>query len=186
LSVTKKKKPKLPTVIFTTADLFRFAQWSSIATIAIAVLTVVAFILQWGFRFRLVGVTGFMGVLSGGFFALGLGLFAHTTIPNAARYSLVYDNGGSQVVVAVSPQITATQVEATLRQAASDLFSYGRLGQAQNQMEIRVRTVIHPQPGVSEPLYLGEVKRSLAARNDEQMAIEIYAENLAKLPQPTA
>jgi hypothetical protein len=67
------------------------------------------------------------------------------------------------------------------------LFSYGRLGGGtDNQLTIRARTLIHPKPGVSKPLFLGQVKRSLATRNDEQMVIDIFPESFAQLPKPTA
>jgi hypothetical protein len=66
------------------------------------------------------------------------------------------------------------------------LFSYGRLGGTDNQLTIRARTIIHPEPGVSKPIFLGEVKRSLASRNDEQIAINIYSESFAQLPKPSA
>ncbi|MFN7658146.1 MAG: DUF2518 family protein, partial [Dolichospermum sp.] len=43
-----------------TDNFLQYTQWSGIATIVFAVLTILAFILKWGFRFRLVGATGFM------------------------------------------------------------------------------------------------------------------------------
>ncbi|MEM6401443.1 MAG: DUF2518 family protein, partial [Cyanobacteria bacterium P01_D01_bin.116] len=98
------------------------------------------------------------------------------------RYKLVYDNGSSKAVIATPPQITSSELDATLRQAASDLFSYGRLGGPQdNQLTIRARSIVHPEPGLSLPLYLGEVKRSLSNRDDNTMQIDIYEDNLAKL-----
>ncbi|MBV8885751.1 MAG: Ycf51 family protein [Chroococcidiopsidaceae cyanobacterium CP_BM_RX_35] len=162
-------------------DFLTLTQWAGIATLACAAITVLGFILQWGIRFRLVGVTGFLGVLTGGLFALSLVPFTRTVIPGAVRFSLVYDTGATQTVIAVSPKITQNELEATLRQAASDLYSYGRLGRDENLLTIRARTIIHPEPGVSQPLYLGQVKRSLDNRNDEQMAIEIYQDKLARI-----
>jgi hypothetical protein len=172
--------------MLTNADFLTFAQWSGILTLACGIIAILGFIFKWGIRFRLVGITGFMLVLTGGLFALGLVPFTRTVIPGAARFSRVYDNGGNQAVIAVSPQLTESELEATLRQAASDLFSYGRLGGANNQLTIRARTIIHPEPGVSKPLFLGQAKRSLATRNDQQMAVEIYPESFAQLPKPTA
>lgn len=172
--------------MLTTADFLVATQWSAIATLAFAALTVVSFILKWGIRFRLVGATGFLGVVTGGLFALGLVPFTRTVIPGAVQFARVYDNGSTQAVIAVPPQITQSELEATLRQAASNLYSFGRFGREENQLTIRARTIIHPEPGMSKPLYIGQVKRSLANRNDEQMAIEIYQENLAQLPKPTA
>ena len=167
----------------TTADFLNYTQWMGITTLACAALTLLGFILKWGIRFRLVGITGFLGVLTGGLFALGLVPFTRTVIAGAVRYTVVYDNGGTQAVIAVAPQISESELEATLRQAASNLFSYGRLGRNEDQLTIRARTIIHPEAGVSQPLYLGNIRSSLANRNDEQTAIEIYHEQLAQLPK---
>jgi hypothetical protein len=163
-------------------DLLTYTKWSGIATIVCLVLTLLAFIFRWGLRFRLVGVTSFMGVLTAGIFALNLGLFTRTEIPGAVRYVLVYDNGANQTVIAVPPEVDESAIEPTLRQAAVDLYSYGRssLG-GEDQLIIRLRTVIHPEPGVSQPLFLGEIKRSLSSRDDENMQVEIFNNNLAQL-----
>lgn len=170
----------------TTADFLNYTQWAGIATLVFAAITVLGFILKWEIRFRLVGATGFLGVVTGGLFALGLVPFSRTVIPDAVRFSRVYDTGATQVVIAVPPTITNDKLEATLRQAASDLYSYGRLGQNEGKVTIRARTIIHPEVGVSKPLYLGSIKRSLSKRDDDQMAIEIYQENFAQLPTPSA
>lgn len=165
-------------------DLSNYTQWSGYFTIACFILSILAFVLGWGIRFRLVGVTSFMTVLTLSFFALGLGLFKHIEITGATRYSLVYDNGATQVVIAVPPQIKRSEIEPTLRQAAADLFSFGRYSQGEeNQLTIRLRTVTHPQPGISQPLFLGQIKRSLADREDKQMEVEIFAQNVNQLPK---
>lgn len=167
------------------ADFLIFTQWAGILTLACGLITVLSFLFKWGIRFRLVGVTGFLAVLTGGFFGLSVVPFSRTVIPDAARYVVVYDNSGPQAVVTVTPDIKEHQLDATLRQAASDLFSYGRLGDAQNQMTIQARTLIHPKPGVSQPLFLGEIKRSLSNRQDESLVVNIYSERFAQLPQST-
>ena len=170
--------------MFSTIDLFTCAKWLGIGTIAILIVTIVAFVVGWGFRFRLVGVTSFMGVLTGGFFALGLGLFPHAEIPGSERYALIYDNGANQAVVAVSPEIEKSAIEPTLIQAATDLYSYGRTGTGGNdRFTIKLRTVLHPQPGVSKPLFLGTAQRSITERSSTDIAIEIFEDNIAQLPQ---
>ena len=165
-------------------DIFVYAKWSAIATILCLIVAILSFIVGWGFRFRLVGVTSFMGVLTAGIFALGLGLFPHTEIPGAARYRLIYDNGANQAVVAVAPDIEISAIEPTLIQAASNLYSYGRTGvDGNNQFTVKLRTVLHPQPGVSQPLFLGEAKRSLINRGDEEIELKVFSDNLTKLKQ---
>ena len=165
-------------------DIATYALWSGYGTIACLVITVIAFIAGWGFRFRLVGVTSFMGVLTAGIFALSLGLFSHTEIPGAVRYSLIYDNGANRAVIAVSPNIETSAIEPTLRQAAIDLYSYGRTGTNGNdRFTVGLRTVLHPETGVSQPLFLGQATRSLSVRDESNLEIEVFAENITQLPQ---
>jgi hypothetical protein len=168
----------------TTENLFTYAQWSGIATVACLLLAIISFVVGWNFRFRLVGVTSFMAVLTLGILALGLGLFTHTTVPGAAHYSLVYDNGANQAVVVVAPDIEVAAIKPTLRQASADLYSYGRTGTNGNSnFVVKLRTILHPQPDKSLPLFLGEAKRPLFERSEDKIEIEIYKQNLAKLPK---
>ena len=165
-------------------DITTYALWAAYGTIGFLVLTVIAFIASWGFRFRLVGVTSFMGVLTIGIFGLSLGLFPHTEVLGAARYSLIYDNGANKAVVAVPPTIESSAIEPTLRQAALDLYSYGRTGTNGNEnFTVGLRTVLHPEPGVSIPLFLGQATRSLAVRDESNLEIEVFTKNLTKLSQ---
>lgn len=172
--------------MLTTADFLTYTRWAGIATLAFAALTILSFVVKWGIRFRLVGVTGFMAVLTGGLFALALVPFTRTVIPGAVKFSTIYDTGATQAVIAVPSTITVTELDATLRQAANDLFSPGRLGRGQEKLTIRVRTILHPEPGVSEPVYLGQIRRSLTVREDDEMTIELFPDSLAKLPPTSA
>ena len=165
-------------------DIITYALWSGYGTIACLVLTIIAFIVGWGFRFRLVGVTSFMGVLTLGIFGLSLGLFSHYEIPGATRYTVVYDNGANRAVIAVSPDIETSAIEPTLHQAALDLYSYGRTGSQGNELfTVGLRTVLHPETGVSQPLFLGEASLSLAIRDESSLEIELFQQNLAQLSQ---
>lgn len=165
--------------------LVTIAIWSGYFTLFCAALMLLGLVLKWGVRFRLVGITGFMGVLTGGLFALGLGLHDRPQIPGAVKFVRVFDSGASQVVIVVPPTITETQLDATLRQAAVDLYSTGRLSQGEATMTIRARAVLHPEPGVSQPVYLGQIKPSLASPTDQPI-VELDREQLARLPKPSA
>ncbi|MCC0176925.1 Ycf51 family protein [Waterburya agarophytonicola K14] len=169
-----------------TSSIFVYAKWLGFATIFCLLVAILSFVVGWSFRFRLVGVTSFMGVLTAGMFALGLSFFPHESISGAARYTLIYDNGANQAVVAVAPDIEKSAIEPTLLQAASDLYSYGRTGTGGNsEFTIKLRTVLHPQTGVSQPLFLGEAKRSLIASGDEDIQVNVFSQNLRKLPNPS-
>lgn len=166
-----------------TSEVFTYGRWLGYATIFSLIVTIVAFIAGWGFRFRLVGVTSFMGVLTAGTFALGLSFFPHKEIPGAARYTLIYDNGANQAVVAVAPEIEKSAIEPTLLQAITDLYSYGRTGAGGNdRFTVKLRTVLHPEAGISQPLFLGEAKRSLISRDEENIEINLFSQSLDRLP----
>ncbi len=165
-------------------DFATYTQWSGYGTLFAVVLTVLAFAFKWGFRFRLVGISGFMLVLTTGLFGLSLGLFERAEIPGSVKFNRVYDNGANQIVITVEPTVTPTEVEATLLQAANTYFSFGRGGNnGDNQMKIRARTLIHPEPGQSKPLYLGELRRPLGVKSDEQIKVELSKKAFAQLPQ---
>lgn len=167
------------------ADMLIIAKWLAITTVALGAATTIAFIAGWDWRFRGVGVTSFMGVLAGSFFGLGVSLYPRIVVEGAERFSVVYDNGGAQVVVALPAKaISEETLEATLKQAAYDAYSPGRFGKnAAEKMVVRARTIVHRDGGASEPLLLGEVKRSMALQEDENMEIEIFSKNLAQLPK---
>jgi hypothetical protein len=93
---------------------------------------------------------------------------------------LVYDNGSNLAVVAVKPDVNLSEIDATLRQASNDLFAYGRIGKGDDRFTVRLRVINHLEPGVSEPLYLGQVRRELI-RDDADLDIQIYQENFKKL-----
>ncbi len=161
-----------------------YAQWSGYVTIFALILTILAFALKWGFRFRFVGLTGFMGVLTIGLFGLALGLFSRTDIPGAVRFIRVYDTGANQVVISVPLTITETELKATLLQASNDYFSYGRGARAgDNKLTIRARTMLHPKPGISQPIFLGQARSALGIDNDGGMKVEIFKKSFAQLPK---
>jgi Protein of function (DUF2518) len=170
--------------MISTADFLKYCQWSGIVTLAFAVVTIVALVLKWGFKYRLVGATGFMGVLTAGLFALSLVPIVHSNVPGAQHYSLIYDNGSDRATIVVQTPISETGLDATLRQAAADLYSYGRSGAEERQLKVRARTVIHPRPGVSQPLVLGEVTRSLGGSENSKLAVTIDRRNLTKVARP--
>jgi Protein of function (DUF2518) len=160
-----------------------YTRWSAWIMLACGVAAGLAFVFKQNYRFRLVGVTSFMGVMTVGLLALSLVPISQTVVPGAEKFALVYDTGAANVVITVPPTITKTSLEATLKQAAGNLYSTGRSGRGNTQLLIRARTVIHPEAGVSIPLYLGQIQRSLSQRNDSEMVVMVFDENLARLPK---
>ncbi|CAN1213475.1 Ycf51 family protein [Tumidithrix helvetica PCC 7403] len=168
-------------MLLTPVEFGQIAQGMGVVVLIAALITGIAFVRQWGWRFRLVGITSFSVVLTVGLFALSIAPITRTSVSGSVRYSLVYDRYGAQAVISVPPTVTAPQLEATLKQAADNLFSSGRSGHGENQLTIRARTVVHLSDALSQPVYIGQVKRSLHQRNDPNMEVQIYPEQLAEL-----
>lgn len=149
-----------------------------LATLAFAALTAVAFLAKWGFRFRLVGVTGFCGVLTAGLFGLSFQPLMPTMIEGSISYTTVYDSGAAQLVIAVPADITDSELEATLRQAAVNSFNPSRLGGGGQTPRIRARTIVHRDPGISDLVYLGQVEPD--PDSEQGYAITLSRSDLAR------
>ncbi len=160
--------------MFTPAAFGTLTQGMGIVVLGLALLTGIAFARAFTWRFRMVGITSFAVVLTAGLFALSLAPITAAVVTGAVPYTLVYDRLGPVAVIAVPPTINSSELTATLKQAANNLFSLGRnsLGQTET-LKIRARTILHPRPGVSKLVYVGEVKTSLRVRNDPNMAVQI-------------
>ncbi len=152
-------------------------------SLVLALVTLVAWIRGWGIRFAMVGYTAFAVVLTVGSFALTLGPIMQTSIPGAARYTTVYDQGANRAVIAVSDSITPETLELTLQQAARNLVSSGRFSTGSRTFTLRARAVVHPQEGVTRPLYLGELQQALGQRQDPDQKIQIFTEGFEELRQ---
>ena len=165
--------------MLTTADFGKLTQIMGILVLILTLVTGVAFGRSLGWRFRMVGITSFAVVLTAGLFALSLTPITRSSVAGAVPYTLVYDRHGPEAVIAVSPDINAKQLELTLKQAAINLFSPGRnsLGTA-NNLRIRARTIRHPEAGISQLVYLGEVQSSLRLRNDPNSVVKIFGDRL--------
>lgn len=162
-----------------TPELFLEAtKWMGYTTLALAALTALAFLANWGIRFRAVGTTGFCGVLTVGLFGLSFQPLVATTVEGAIPYTTVFDSGSSQLVIAVPADITENQLESTLKQAAINSFNPSQLSGLEQTPLIRARTIVHRDPGISDLLYLGQVQPDSAS--DSGYRITLSDEALAQ------
>ena len=163
--------------LLSTADFALATQYALELAGVFAVLTILAFVFKWGFRYRLVGVTSFTLVLTGGLFALSIVPFTPTIVAGSVPYKLVFDNGGSRMTIVVAPTATPTEVEATLQQVVLNKTTYGRAGR---ELEIQARTIVHPDSMTSEALYLGRAVRALSSLEDNTIKIQLDDAAFAK------
>ena len=82
--------------------LLKAGSWLAIAGGVLLVLTVLAFVLGWGLRFRLVGVSSFTLLLAAGCGAFAISYSPRSSIEGALVVPVVFDNG-SNLVVAAAP-----------------------------------------------------------------------------------
>lgn len=165
--------------MLTPADFLNATQWVGIGTLALTALTVLAFGLKWGIRFRLVGAAGFSAVLTVGLLGLSFEPFSRTVVPGAVPFATVYDSGSSQVVITVPATISPEALDATLRQAASNLFKPYRLGIPGQTATVRARTIVHDPTGVSKLLYLGQIQPAPKDSDSADYVVQLNSELLA-------
>jgi hypothetical protein len=83
--------------MLTPADFLQVTKWGGILTLTFGAIAALSFLFKWGIRFRLVGVTGFMGVLTGGLFGLSIVPLSPTVVPGSVRYTVVFDTDHHRV-----------------------------------------------------------------------------------------
>ncbi len=162
----------------------QLAQAMGLFVLAVTLLTGIAFAQKWGFRFRMVGITAFSVVLTVGLFALSLAPIVPAEVEGAAPYTVVFDRYGPEVAIAVPPTITPDQLVATLTKAGQNLAVPGRNGQGGTEMTVWARAIVHPQPGVSAPVYVGTLRRSLQRGPDPNATLTLHPEGWARLQGP--
>nr|ASQ40350.1 hypothetical protein Ycf51 [Cyanoptyche gloeocystis] len=160
-------------MILTNSEFFKITQDLIIFTFFLAIISFIGLIKKWKIRFQIVGITTFLGLVSISFFILSFIPFSHKIIQGSTKYSVIFDNGGSDVVIAVSAEIKEEQLKATLKQAANDLFSPGRLTSTQGEplLTIKARTITNEISNTKTPLYLGEITRSFSNKTEETIEI---------------
>ncbi|MEL7084861.1 MAG: Ycf51 family protein [Cyanobacteria bacterium P01_A01_bin.3] len=144
-------------------------------------MTIVLWVREVKWRYAFFGYTAFTVVLAAGLAALSLAPIVRTTIPGTVPFSTVFDDNSTKAAISVPTTITPEQLDPTLRQAAANLYSYGRYSPNTRTLTIRARAIVHPEPGISLPIYVGEVRRSMELRDDPDMAIDIDSSAFAQL-----
>jgi len=138
-------------------DIFQIGGQISLAGLGLSgLLAAFAFVTKQVWRFKAVGYTGFLIVLTAGLFALGPAFTPRPKVQGAKPYQIVFDQYRSRLVVAVAPTITPEELGLTLRQVRNQVGSTGRRAGA-GKLEIIARTLISIAPGTSQVVYLGRL-----------------------------
>jgi hypothetical protein len=133
-------------------------EWLGIASAALLLLTVVAFVVRWGIRFRLVGVTSFTVLLSLSCLAFAVSYAPRQLVDGAVSVPVVFDNGSDLVVAAAPADLAPEAFGPSVQQVALNLRGSGRGTQ---QVEVRLRRVEATAPGTDIPKVLATAIRNL-------------------------
>ena len=136
------------------------AGWLAWSGLGFAVLTAIAFVARWGFRFRLVGVTSFTLLLAVSSWAFTVSYTPPVVIEGAVRAPVVFDNGNDLLVAQAPVGMDPSAVEPTLAQLAGNLRPGGRSSET---VVIRLRQLQAAGDGVSAPVILGSTEVRNAA-----------------------
>ena len=133
-------------------------EWLGVASAVLLLLTVVAFVVRWGIRFRLVGVTSFTVLLSLSCLAFAVSYAPRQQVEGAISVPVVFDNGSDLVVAAAPAQMDPEAYAPSVQQVALNLRGSGRGTQG---VEVRLRRVEPKGEGSDVPVVLATAIRNL-------------------------
>ncbi|MEN9859980.1 MAG: hypothetical protein RLZZ515_462 [Cyanobacteriota bacterium] len=134
-------------------------EWLGVASGVLLLLTVVAFLVRWGIRFRLVGVTSFTVLLSLSCLAFAVSYSPRQLVDGAVSVPVVFDNGTDLVVAAAPADLAPEAFAPSVQQVALNLRGSGRGTQL---VEVRLRRVDPTASGTDTPVVLATAIRNLA------------------------
>ena len=121
-------------------------------------VTVIAFIFNFGFKFRIIGATIFSMLLSLSSWAFIQSYTEKVVIEDARYVPIVYDNGFDLIIAKADNNFPEQSIEPTLKQLSENLRKGSRSGA---NVKIKIRKLEKISDGVSKPVVIGEVKKNL-------------------------
>ena len=119
-------------------------------------ITIVAFIFNFGFKFRIIGATIFSLLLSLSSWAF-MQSYSETVVVEGARYvPIVYDNGFDLVIAKVEDDFPEEAIQPTLKQLSDNLRKGSRSGA---NVKIKIRKLERISDEVSKPVIIGEIEK---------------------------
>jgi len=126
--------------------------------IILFIFTVVAFIFNFSFKFRIIGATIFSLLLSLSSWAFIQSYSEKVVIEDAKYVPIVYDNGFDLIIAKAEDDFPEESIEPTLKQLSENLRKGSRSGA---NVKIKIRKVEKISDGVSKPVVIGEVQKSV-------------------------
>ena len=126
--------------------------------ILLLMVAFIAFIFNFGFKFRLIGATIFSLLLSLSSWAFIQSYSEKVVIEGAKYVPIVYDNGFDLIIAKVENDFPEESLEPTLEQLSENLLKGSRSGA---KVRIKIRKLEKITEGVSKPVVIGEVQKNV-------------------------
>ena len=122
------------------------------------ICTVVAFIFNFGFKFRIIGATIFSLLLSLSSWAFIQSYNEQVVIEDAKYLPIVYDNGFDLIIAKAEENFPEESIKPTLEQLSKNLRKGSRSGA---NVKIKIRKLEKISAGISKPVVIGEVQKNV-------------------------
>ena len=122
------------------------------------ICTVLAFTLNYSFKFRIIGATIFSLLLSLSSWAFIQSYSEKVVIENAKYLPIVYDNGFDLIIAKAEDDFPEESIEPTLKQLSENLRRGSRSGA---NVKIKIRKLQKISDDVTKPVVIGEVQKNV-------------------------
>ena len=126
--------------------------------IFLLVFTLIAFIFNFGFKFRITGATIFALLLSLSSWAFIQSYTEKVKIEGSKYLPIVYDNGFDLVIAKAEDDFPEESIKPTLEQLSENLRKGSRSGA---NVKIKIRKLEKISDGVSKPVVIGEAQKNI-------------------------
>ena len=119
--------------------------------------TLISFIFNLSFKFRITGATIFSLLLSLSSWAFIQSYTENIKIDGSIYVPTVYDNGFDLIITKAENDFPVQAIEPTLKQLSENLKKGSRSG---SKVKIKLRKIEKVTKGVSRPVIIGEIEKS--------------------------
>ncbi len=122
------------------------------------IITLIAFIFNFSFKFRIVGATIFSILLSLSSWAFIQSYSEKVLIEGAKYIPIVYDNGFDLIIAKAEDDFPDDSIDPTLEQLSENLMKGSRSGA---NVKIKIRKLEKISDDISKPVVIGEVQKNV-------------------------
>ena len=126
--------------------------------IFLSLFTLIAFIFNFGFKFRSIGATIFSLLLSLSSWAFIQSYSEKVSIEGSKYLPIVYDNGFDLIVAKAEDDFPDEAISPTLEQLSKNLMKGSRSGA---NVKIKIRKLKRISDEVSKPIVIGEIEKTV-------------------------